>query len=69
MFGKIALIDGTEINRNNNFQTFPQAVLLLFRWADQSSKLGDQNSVYKFLKWLMWNDILLFQILFKIHLI
>lgn len=32
MFGKIALRDNTEINRNNNFQTFPQAVLLLFRW-------------------------------------
>lgn len=31
MFGKIALVDGTPINRNNNFQTFPQAVLLLFR--------------------------------------
>lgn len=23
--------DYTQINRNNNFQTFPQAVLLLFR--------------------------------------
>ncbi|CAI5777478.1 voltage-dependent L-type calcium channel subunit alpha-1S isoform X1 [Podarcis lilfordi] len=33
MFGKIALVDGTYINRNNNFQTFPQAVLLLFRCA------------------------------------
>ncbi|KAM9326555.1 voltage-dependent L-type calcium channel subunit alpha-1F [Gastrophryne carolinensis] len=32
-FGKIALQDGTQINRNNNFQTFPQAVLLLFRCA------------------------------------
>lgn len=31
MFGKIALQDHTQINRNNNFQTFPQAVLLLFR--------------------------------------
>ncbi|XP_036066050.1 voltage-dependent L-type calcium channel subunit alpha-1C isoform X12 [Oryzias melastigma] len=33
MFGKIALRDLTQINRNNNFQTFPQAVLLLFRCA------------------------------------
>uniref|UniRef100_A0A8C7TN08 Voltage-dependent L-type calcium channel subunit alpha n=1 Tax=Oncorhynchus mykiss TaxID=8022 RepID=A0A8C7TN08_ONCMY len=33
IFGKIALIDGTYINRNNNFQTFPHAVLLLFRCA------------------------------------
>ncbi|NXE29013.1 CAC1S protein, partial [Ardeotis kori] len=32
-FGKIAMVDGTQINRNNNFQTFPQAVLLLFRCA------------------------------------
>ncbi|XP_072571307.1 voltage-dependent L-type calcium channel subunit alpha-1D-like isoform X2 [Paramormyrops kingsleyae] len=32
-FGKIALQDNTSINRNNNFQTFPQAVLLLFRCA------------------------------------
>ncbi|KAA0711746.1 Dihydropyridine-sensitive L-type skeletal muscle calcium channel subunit alpha-1 [Triplophysa tibetana] len=33
VFGKIALIDGSMINRNSNFQTFPQAVLLLFRSA------------------------------------
>ncbi|KAF7240095.1 Voltage-dependent L-type calcium channel subunit alpha-1F, partial [Varanus komodoensis] len=32
-FGKVAMQDGTPINRNNNFQTFPQAVLLLFRCA------------------------------------
>ncbi|KAF6117712.1 hypothetical protein HJG60_001952 [Phyllostomus discolor] len=35
VFGKIALNDTTEINRNNNFQTFPQAVLLLFRWVSE----------------------------------
>ncbi|XP_041654848.1 voltage-dependent L-type calcium channel subunit alpha-1D-like [Cheilinus undulatus] len=33
VFGKIAMVDGTQINRNNNFQTFPQSVLLLFRCA------------------------------------
>uniref|UniRef100_A0A8C5CD05 Voltage-dependent L-type calcium channel subunit alpha n=1 Tax=Gadus morhua TaxID=8049 RepID=A0A8C5CD05_GADMO len=33
VFGKIAMVDHTHINRNNNFQTFPQAVLLLFRCA------------------------------------
>ncbi|XP_063064429.1 dihydropyridine-sensitive L-type skeletal muscle calcium channel subunit alpha-1-like [Engraulis encrasicolus] len=33
IFGKIALVDGLEINRNNHFQTFPSAVLLLFRCA------------------------------------
>ncbi|XP_037540882.1 voltage-dependent L-type calcium channel subunit alpha-1D [Nematolebias whitei] len=33
VFGKIAMVDGTQINRNNNFQTFPQAVLMLFRCA------------------------------------
>ncbi|XP_068599075.1 dihydropyridine-sensitive L-type skeletal muscle calcium channel subunit alpha-1-like [Brachionichthys hirsutus] len=33
IFGKIALVDGTYIDRNNNFQTFPHAVLLLFRCA------------------------------------
>ncbi|XP_048467812.1 voltage-dependent L-type calcium channel subunit alpha-1S-like [Rhincodon typus] len=33
VFGKIANVDGAQINRNNNFQTFPQAVLLLFRCA------------------------------------
>ncbi|XP_069572647.1 voltage-dependent L-type calcium channel subunit alpha-1D-like [Brachyistius frenatus] len=32
-FGKVAMQDYTHINRNNNFQTFPQAVLLLFRCA------------------------------------
>ncbi|KAF8789752.1 Voltage-dependent calcium channel type D like protein [Argiope bruennichi] len=33
VFGKIALNPETEIHRNNNFQTFPQAVLVLFRSA------------------------------------
>lgn len=33
VFGKIALDDDTQIHRNNNFQTFPQAVLVLFRSA------------------------------------
>ncbi|KAL7398358.1 hypothetical protein ABVT39_008477 [Epinephelus coioides] len=33
IFGKVALVDGSQINRNNNFQTFPQAVLMLFRCA------------------------------------
>uniref|UniRef100_A0A672LTQ9 Voltage-dependent L-type calcium channel subunit alpha n=1 Tax=Sinocyclocheilus grahami TaxID=75366 RepID=A0A672LTQ9_SINGR len=32
-FGKVAMQDHTQINRNNNFQTFLQAVLLLFRCA------------------------------------
>lgn len=27
------LEEGTAVNRNNNFQTFPQAVLVLFRSA------------------------------------
>ncbi|XP_017324467.1 calcium channel, voltage-dependent, L type, alpha 1S subunit, b isoform X2 [Ictalurus punctatus] len=55
VFGKIALVDGNEINRNNNFQTFPQAILLLFRcvtgegWpkvmlACMSGKLCDPKS-------------------------
>ncbi|XP_023163091.2 voltage-dependent calcium channel type D subunit alpha-1 isoform X7 [Drosophila hydei] len=33
MFGKIAINGGTAITRNNNFQTFQQAVLVLFRSA------------------------------------
>ncbi|GAB6020081.1 Voltage-dependent calcium channel type D subunit alpha-1 [Chamberlinius hualienensis] len=33
IFGKIALDDKTSIHRNNNFQSFPQAVLVLFRSA------------------------------------
>ncbi|XP_036335354.1 muscle calcium channel subunit alpha-1 isoform X1 [Rhagoletis pomonella] len=33
VFGKINLSDDTAIHRNNNFQTFPQAVLVLFRSA------------------------------------
>ncbi|KAK1786939.1 hypothetical protein P4O66_017313 [Electrophorus voltai] len=32
-FGKIAIDDSTELNHNNNFQTFFMAVLLLFRCA------------------------------------
>ncbi|XP_065581494.1 muscle calcium channel subunit alpha-1-like isoform X3 [Artemia franciscana] len=33
VFGKIALDEDTAIHRNNNFQTFPQATLVLFRSA------------------------------------
>ncbi|XP_076620083.1 LOW QUALITY PROTEIN: ca[2+]-channel protein alpha[[1]] subunit D [Colletes latitarsis] len=33
VFGKIAINDDTSIDRNNNFQSFPQAVLVLFRSA------------------------------------
>lgn len=33
IFGKIALDEETEIHRNNNFQSFSNAVLLLFRCA------------------------------------
>lgn len=32
-FGKITIDDETPIHRNNNFQSFPQAVLVLFRSA------------------------------------
>uniref|UniRef100_A0A8C2IXI7 Voltage-dependent L-type calcium channel subunit alpha n=1 Tax=Cyprinus carpio TaxID=7962 RepID=A0A8C2IXI7_CYPCA len=39
MFGKIAMVDHTQINRNNNFQTFPQAVLLLFRSVNGTVKM------------------------------
>ena len=31
VFGKIALNDATAIHRNNNFQTFLAAVMVLFR--------------------------------------
>lgn len=44
MFGKIALNDTTEINRNNNFQTFPQAVLLLFRWVSAAGHTDQPRS-------------------------
>ena len=33
VFGKIAMQEGTNIHRNNNFQTFTQALLVLFRSA------------------------------------
>ncbi|XP_026733620.1 muscle calcium channel subunit alpha-1-like isoform X3 [Trichoplusia ni] len=33
VFGKIAIDDDTPITRNNHFQTFPQALLVLFRSA------------------------------------
>ncbi|KAI1717746.1 ion transport protein [Ditylenchus destructor] len=33
VFGKVALDDDTQIHRNNNFHTFPMAVLVLFRSA------------------------------------
>lgn len=37
VFGRIAIDDETQINRNNNFQSFPQAVLVLFRSATGAS--------------------------------
>ncbi len=33
MFGKVKIDDETAITRNNHFQNFPQAVLILFRSA------------------------------------
>lgn len=33
VFGKIRMDPNTALHRNNNFQTFPQAVLVLFRSA------------------------------------
>ncbi|GIY64026.1 voltage-dependent calcium channel type D subunit alpha-1 [Caerostris extrusa] len=39
VFGKIALDPDTEIHRNNNFQTFPQAVLVLFRPSSMTPNL------------------------------
>ncbi|XP_033105567.1 voltage-dependent L-type calcium channel subunit alpha-1D-like [Anneissia japonica] len=33
MFGKLAQESGSEINQNNNFKTFPNALLVLFRSA------------------------------------
>ncbi|KAJ2939410.1 hypothetical protein O0L34_g10841 [Tuta absoluta] len=33
VFGKVAINDETAITRNNHFQTFPQAILVLFRSA------------------------------------
>ncbi|KAG7254294.1 hypothetical protein CRUP_028451, partial [Coryphaenoides rupestris] len=49
VFGKIAMVDGAQINRNNNFQTFPQAVLMLFRrlcWPCLPGKKCDAESDY-----------------------
>merc|ERR1712223_697361 len=37
IFGKIALQEDTAIHRNNHFQTFPQALLVLFRSATGES--------------------------------
>ncbi|CAN8004779.1 unnamed protein product [Ixodes pacificus] len=37
LFGKIGLENDSAIDRNNNFQTFPQAVLVLFRSATGES--------------------------------
>lgn len=36
MFGKIVINDDTPIHRNNHFQNFAQAVLVLFRSATGS---------------------------------
>ena len=49
MFGKIALRDHSQINRNNNFQTFPQAVLLLFRWGRLLHSSSSQCAFWPFL--------------------
>ncbi|XP_071569183.1 ca[2+]-channel protein alpha[[1]] subunit D isoform X5 [Temnothorax nylanderi] len=51
VFGKIAIDDSTSINRNNNFQSFPQAVLVLFRsatgeaWQEIMMACSSQDSV------------------------
>ncbi|XP_036357316.1 muscle calcium channel subunit alpha-1-like isoform X3 [Octopus sinensis] len=51
-FGRIALNESTEIHRNNNFQTFPQAVLVLFRsatgeaWQEVMLSCVDSHDVF-----------------------
>ncbi|KAK2494945.1 hypothetical protein MC885_005653, partial [Smutsia gigantea] len=62
MFGKIALVDGTQINRNNNFQTFPQAVLLLFRQETlnvPSGPLLGSSLLWRCATGEAWQEILL----------
>lgn len=39
VFGNIALDDETSINRHNNFRTFLQALMLLFRSVDNTVEL------------------------------
>lgn len=52
-FGKIALDSDTAIHRNNNFQSFPQAVLVLFRsatgeaWQDIMMDCSDRVGAVK----------------------
>ena len=44
MFGRIALNDDTNIHRNNNFQSFTWALLVLFRWGDkQADRQGEAD--------------------------
>lgn len=39
IFGKIGFNDESQIHRNNHFQTFPVAVLVLFRYAVDNALL------------------------------
>ncbi|KAK6110339.1 Ion transport family protein [Brugia pahangi] len=51
VFGKVALNDETHIHRNNNFHTFPAAVLVLFRsatgeaWQEIMLSCSDRDEV------------------------
>lgn len=53
VFGKIALDSTTAIHRNNNFQSFPQAVLVLFRsatgeaWQDIMMDCSERPGIVK----------------------
>lgn len=53
VFGKIALDSNTAIHRNNNFQSFPQAVLVLFRsatgeaWQDIMMDCSERPGIVK----------------------
>ena len=55
VFGKIAPQEGTNIHRNNNFQTFSQALLVLFRSATgeawQEIMLSCKKDPSEFLIW------------------
>ncbi|KAK0135864.1 Voltage-dependent L-type calcium channel subunit alpha-1D [Merluccius polli] len=54
VFGKIAMVDHTHINRNNNFQTFPQAVLLLFRFVRGQ---GSDQDPHRFFPMSTWEEL------------
>ena len=58
MFGKIAMDDDTAIDSNNNFQTFFNSLLVLFRWEIGEARCSMDDRLFSSATGEAWQEIM-----------